>query len=204
MRGIGQSPMHGCSFEHETPMDWTSTHTRYSLRASGFRLASQVGSGESIADVEAKIHKERIPPDDLRRQAAGGRAHEVRPHRPAGVDRPHRPAGVDAAAEVGRHVSKSTSFLPMPMTTLALLVLAVLAPPAMGQPAALTDTSIKMADRRLEHRGAIGNMANLFIAMAGFNADISRWNVANVRNMHSVFYGAKAFNSELAGWNVAV
>ncbi len=25
MRGIGQSPMHGCSFEHETPMDRTST-----------------------------------------------------------------------------------------------------------------------------------------------------------------------------------
>ena len=108
----------------------------------------------------------------------------------------------------------------MTMTTLALLVLAVLARPAMGQPAALTDMTVRTALRDWDgdptiasnkygpidgwNTAAVGNMAYLFIANAGFNADISRWNVARVNNMHSVFYGAKAFNSELAGWNVAV
>ncbi len=53
------------------------------------------------------------------------------------------------------------------MTTLALLVLAVLAPPAMGQPAALTDTTIKMAVRDWDSNPTIAS--NKYGPIDGWN-----------------------------------
>jgi hypothetical protein len=63
MRCIGQSPTHGCSFEHEIRLDWTSTHTHDAFRACNFTLASKVRSGNMIEDAEVKVRDdEGIPP----------------------------------------------------------------------------------------------------------------------------------------------
>ena len=93
-----------------------------------------------------------------------------------------------------------------------LLVLHLLAPPAMGQPA-LTDTNIKAALTAWVsnpttavikygpigdwNTAAVSNMASLFpepVESGGvlhpitFNVDISKWNVGKVTNMNRLFH----------------
>ena len=38
-----------------------------------------------------------------------------------------------------------------------------------------------------------------FYDMAGFNEDISRWDVSNVTSLRATFYGATSFNQQLGG-----
>ncbi len=195
-------------------MDWTSTRTHDAFHACNFTLASQVRSGDAIKDVEAKIQNdEGILPDEQRPIFVGKRLEDGRTL----SDHTVQPESTLLRKLGGTQiVSKSPSLLPW--TTLTLLVLAVLAPRAMGQPAALTDTSIRTAVRAWStnpttaagtygpidvwNTAAVGNMANLFASKPMFNADISRWNVARVSTMESMFNYALAFNSNLAGWNV--
>jgi surface protein len=53
--------------------------------------------------------------------------------------------------------------------------------------------------------GALGTvgMFRLFHDQAGFNEDISRWNVSNVVNMAGMFDGATSFNGDLSRWDVS-
>ena len=48
----------------------------------------------------------------------------------------------------------------------------------------------------------ITSMSNLFAEKNTFNADISRWDVSNVRNMEGMFLGT-GFNVDISGWNVS-
>lgn len=40
----------------------------------------------------------------------------------------------------------------------------------------------------------------MFYGARKFNADISRWDVSNVKTMEEMFYGAITFNQDLTGW----
>ena len=39
-------------------------------------------------------------------------------------------------------------------------------------------------------------------ADAGFNRDISKWNVANATDMSFMFFNAKKFNQDLSDWEI--
>jgi surface protein len=205
MRGMATDPLSAAHSEAETD----------SFDECNFALASQVRSGDAIDDIEAKIHDdEGIPSDDRRLIFAGKQLEDQRALSDNTVQEESTLPWKLGGTQI---VSKSTSFLPM--TALTLLVLAVLAPPAMGQFAALTDTSIRMAVTAWNtnpttaaqtygligawNAAAVSNMANLFQSKPTFDADISRWNVARVSNMNSMFDRARAFKSDLSGWNVA-
>ena len=221
LRGIGQGPTHFCGAAHSsmTPeFDPTCMHD--SWHASNLRLASQVGSGDAIKDVKAKIQDdEGVPLDEQRPIFACKRREDGRSLSKCQVEPEPTLLRKSARAQI---VSNRISFVPMPLTM--MLTLLLLALPAMGQ-LALTDTSIRTAVRDWEtnattaartygpigvwNTAAVGNMAGLFESnwfdwKSKFNANISTWNVARVSNMAKMFDSAKAFNSELAGWNVAV
>jgi surface protein len=208
MRGIGHRPTLGSHLEAEPD----------SFDECNFALASQVRSGDAIDDIEAKIHDdEDIPSDDRRLIFAGKQLEDQRTLSDNTVQEESTLPWKLSGTQI---VSKSASFLPMPwMTTLTLVVLAVLAPPAMGQPAALTDKTIWTAVTAWDtnpttaaqtygpigawNTAAVTNMADLFESNPTFDADISRWNVARVSTMSSMFDHARAFKSDLSGWNVA-
>jgi surface protein len=44
-------------------------------------------------------------------------------------------------------------------------------------------------------------MEGLFY-QTGFNGDISKWNVSNVKNMNGMFYSCD-FNKDISKWNVS-
>jgi surface protein len=46
-------------------------------------------------------------------------------------------------------------------------------------------------------------LSNMFCDCISFNADLSRWNVANAFNFESMFCRCTCFNSDVADWNVA-
>ena len=46
------------------------------------------------------------------------------------------------------------------------------------------------------------DFSELFKDAAGFNADISSWDVANVRTMEGMFRGATSFDQDISSWNV--
>jgi surface protein len=208
--------MHGCAFEHEIRMDWTSAHTHDSLHVPNFRLASQLRSGEAIEDVEVKIQgKEGIPPDQQRLIFGGKRLEDERTVPDHTVQYESTLLRRLGGTQI---VSNPSSFLPM-LWTLTLLVLAILAPPAMGQPTALTDSNMRIAVADWDadpttaarmygqigtwNTAAVRSMEYLFMAKPKFKADISRWNVASVTTMSSMFNRASAINPDISGWNVA-
>jgi surface protein len=183
-----------------------------------------VGSSDRIEGVTAKIQgEEDIPVDEQRPIFASEQLEDGRTLADCRVQPESTKHQVLRTLGGTQIVSSRSSFLPMPTpltTTLAaLLVLAALAPPAMGQFAALTDTTIRIAVAAWDtnpktaatkygpiggwNTAAVGNMYEMFFFKSTFNADISSWNVASVSNMDKMFCSAQAFNSDLSAWNVA-
>jgi surface protein len=185
----------------------------------------EVGSSGTIEGVTAKIYgEEDIPVDEQRLIFAGEQLEDGRTLADCSVQlesTKHRSLRTLGGTQI---VSSRSSFLPMPMslmTMLTLLVLAALrvAPPAMGQFAALTDTTIRIAVAAWDadpttaatkygpidfwNTAAVGNMYQMFDDKSFFNADISKWNVASMSDMYMMFTYARAFNSDLSKWNVA-
>jgi surface protein len=222
MRGIGHRPTLTREWRgvplHPLVSAAHSEAETDSFDECNFALASQVRSGDAIDDIEAKIHDdEGIPSDEQRPIFAGKRLEDRRTLSDNTVQEESTLPWKFGSTQI---VSKSTSFLPMPwMTALTLLVLAVLAPPALGQFAALTDSTIRTAMTAWNtnpttaartygpigewNTAAVGNMYNMFFDKSTFNTDISKWNVASVSSMSYMFNEASAFKSNLAGWNVA-
>jgi surface protein len=183
-----------------------------------------VGSSDRIEGVTAKIQgEEDIPVDEQRLNFTGEQLEDGRTLADCSVQPESTKHHVLRTLGGTQIVSKSSSFLPLPMplttTLLALLVLAALAPPAMGQLAALTDTTIRIAVTAWGtnpttaartygpigawNTAAVGNMYGMFQMKSTFDADISKWNVASVSTMDRMFNFASAFNSDLSSWNVA-
>ena len=57
---------------------------------------------------------------------------------------------------------------------------------------------------------AVTSLDELFLSRTGgrwtyqpFDADISRWDVSNVKSMHSTFKGATMFNCDISCWDVS-
>lgn len=46
-------------------------------------------------------------------------------------------------------------------------------------------------------------MRRMFYDATSFNADISKWNVSNVKDMDSMFLGATSFNQDLSSWDIS-
>ena len=49
----------------------------------------------------------------------------------------------------------------------------------------------------------ITDMSQMFFGAYNFNADLSSWDVSNVRNMSGMFLGAEKFSSNIGSWNVS-
>jgi surface protein len=49
----------------------------------------------------------------------------------------------------------------------------------------------------------VRRMDSMFYKADSFNADISEWDVSDVKNMAYMFYQAKNFNSNISNWNVS-
>jgi surface protein len=49
----------------------------------------------------------------------------------------------------------------------------------------------------------VGSTYRMFQGAVEFNADLSNWNVRNVKNFEGMFYRAENFNSDLSGWDTS-